>query len=196
MKTVKWTDDMIRILRNMYPQDTNARIAGAIGVGTRAVAAKAAELGLEKERDRKRQEAECIIIKRYGSHSQAELSRLTGLCLRTVKRIAVRLGLERDMEDAAKFISARRREIIRRERLRLRIGLEPISNVKVTGNRRRVILRNRLRQSGYIVARGNCTVFFNPDMNRNKRHESKGVSLGLTFLPLASQQQSFNTTII
>ena len=71
MKTVKWTDDMIRILRNMYPQDTNARIAGAIGVGTRAVAAKAAELGLEKERDRKRQEAECIIIKRYGSHSQA-----------------------------------------------------------------------------------------------------------------------------
>lgn len=178
---------MLRILRSMYPQDTNARIAGAIGVGTRAVAAKAAELGLEKERDRKRREAEFTIMKQYCTHSQAELSRLTGLCLRTVKRIAVRLGLERDMEDAAKFISARRRDIIRRERLRLRIGLDPISNVKVTGNRSRVILRNRLRQSGYMVARGNCTVFFNPDMPRNTRHESKGVSLGLQFLPLSPQ---------
>ena len=166
MRTIKWSYDMLRTLREMYPHDTNTRIAAAIGVGTRCVVAKAAELGLEKERDIRRKEAERLLMENYGTHSQSELSRLTGLSLRTVKRMAGRLGLKRDADDASWFISSRRKEIIRRERLRLRIGLDPITNVKVTGNRRRAILRNRLKQYGYVVMRGNDTVFFSPDMAR------------------------------
>ena len=45
MRTIKWSYDMLRTLREMYPHDTNTRIAAAIGVGTRCVVAKAAELG-------------------------------------------------------------------------------------------------------------------------------------------------------
>lgn len=195
MRTIKWSYNMLRTLREMYPHDTNTRIAATIGVGTRCVVAKAAELGLEKERDIRRKEAERILMENYGTHSQTELSRLTGLSLRTVKRMAGRLGLKRDADDASRFISSRRKEIIRRERLRLRIGLAPITNVKVTGNRRRAILRNRLKQYGYVVMRGNDTIFFSPDMARCSRHEDRGTSLGLTFLPLP-QQQSFTTKII
>ena len=80
---------MLRTLREMYPHDTNTRIAAAIGVGTRCVVAKAAELGLEKERDIRRKEAERILMENYRTHSQSELSRLTGLSLRTVKRLSL-----------------------------------------------------------------------------------------------------------
>lgn len=41
MRTIKWSYDMLRTLREMYPHDTNTRIAAAIGVGTRCVVAKA-----------------------------------------------------------------------------------------------------------------------------------------------------------
>ncbi len=64
MRTIKWSYDMLRTLREMYPHDTNTRIAAAIGVGTRCVVAKAAELGLEKERDIRRKEAERILMEK------------------------------------------------------------------------------------------------------------------------------------
>ena len=73
MRTIKWSYDMLRTLREMYPHDTNTRIAATIGVGTRCVVAKAAELGLEKERDIRRKEAEKILMENYGTHSQTEL---------------------------------------------------------------------------------------------------------------------------
>ena len=177
-------------LREMYPHDTNTRIAATIGVGTRCVVAKATELGLEKERDIRRKEAERILMENYRTHSQTELSRLTGLSLRTVKRMAGRLGLKRDADDASRFISSKRKEIIHRERLRLRIGLAPITNVKVTGNRRRAILRNRLKQYGYVVMRGNDTVFFSPDHGTLFKTRGQSASLGLTFLPCRNNNHS------
>lgn len=123
---------MLAILRKKYPVSTNSAVSSEIGVGTRLVASKAAELGLEKERAAMKEKASRIVLDNYGKCSYPELSRLAGVSLRTVSRIAARHGLSRDRSDTARFISSRRRELVRREKLRLRLGLEAISRIKVT----------------------------------------------------------------
>lgn len=181
---------MLRTLRGLFPTSANAAIAARLGIGTRQVAAKAAELGLEKADIRCRDAATGIILANYGRHSYSDISRMAGVSVRTVARIAARHGLTRSASASAGFISAKRREIVRQERLRMRIGLDPVSRVKVSADRRLVCLRHRLKQSGYIVERGSDIVYFTQDIARSSRRELTGASLGLVFLPLPRTDNS------
>ena len=185
-----WNDEMLLTLRELFPTATNAAIAARLGIGTRTVARKASELGLEKAHYARRDAATAIILANFGHQSYSELSRMAGVSVRTVIRIVARHGLARAASDSSCFISARRREIVRRERLRMRIGLDPLTKVKVTSDRRRVCLRNRLKQSGYIVQRGSDIIYFAPDIVRNTRREDTGASLGLVFRPLPETYNS------
>lgn len=190
MKKIIWTDDMVARLTELFPTNSNAGVAAILGIGTRQVAVKASVLGLEKERKIRHAEAVSTVLENFERHSYRELSRMAGVSVRTVIRIAARHGLRHAAAECNGFISKRRREIIRREKLRLRLGLPPVSKVAVTSDRRRTYLRNRLKQSGYIVERGNDTVYFTPDIARNRKREDRGVSLGLTFMPLPPQVSS------
>lgn len=190
MKKTIWDEEILRTLRGLFPTVTNTAIAARLGIGTRQVAAKAAELGLEKVYETRRAAATRMILENYGSRPYSELSRMAGVSVRTVIRIADRHGLARATSDSAGFISARRREIVRRERLRMRIGLDPVSKVKVTADRRRVCLRHRLKQSGYIVERGSDIIYFTPGSARSTRREDTGTSLGLVFRPLPQTHNS------
>ncbi len=190
MRKIIWNEEMLRTLRGLFPTATNASIAARLGIGTRLVAAKAAELGLEKVYGVRRAAATRTILENYGNHPYSELSRMAGVSVRTVIRIADRHGLARATSDSAGFISTKRREIIRRERLRMRIGLDPVSKVKVTADRRRVCLRHRLKQSGYIVERGSDIIYFTPGSARSTRREDTGTSLGLVFRPLPQTHNS------
>ena len=185
-----WNDEMLLTLRELFPTTTNAAIAARLGIGTRTVARKASELGLEKGYEARRAAAIKVILDNYGRHPYSELSRMAGVSVRTVIRIVARHGLARAASDSSCFISARRREIVRRERLRMRIGLDPLTKVKVTSDRRRVCLRNRLKQSGYIVQRGSDIIYFAPDIVRSAQREDTGASLGLVFRPLPETYNS------
>ena len=171
---------MVARLTELFPTNSNAGVAAILGIGTRQVAVKASVLA----------EAVSTVLENFERHSYRELSRMAGVSVRTVIRIAARHGLRHAAAEYNGFISKRRREIIRREKLRLRLGLPPVSKVAVTSDRRRTCLRNRLKQSGYIVERGSDTVYFTPDIARNRKREDRGVSLGLTFMPLPPQVSS------
>lgn len=190
MKKIIWTDDMVARLTELFPTNSNAGVATILGIGTRQVAVKASVLGLEKERKIRYAEAVSTVLENFERHSYRELSRMAGVSVRTVIRIAARHGLRHAAAEYNGFISKRRREIIRREKLRLRLGLPPVSKVAVTSDRRRTCLRNRLKQSGYIVERGSDTVYFTPDIARNRKREDRGVSLSMTFMPLPPQASS------
>lgn len=180
---------MLRILSEKYPSGTNADIAAEIGVGTRLIASKAAELGLVKDRLNQRQESVRIVLENFGKCSYSDISRLADISKRTISRIAVHYGLKREACDSSRFISDKRKNLIRRERLRLRIGLEPVSNIKVTGNRKRTTFRSKLKRYGYVVIRGTNKVFFTSDSIRSAAREMRGNSLGLTFHPLPATHQ-------
>ena len=190
MKKIIWTDEMTGMLTELFPSQSNAGIAAVLGIGTSQVAVKAAVLGLKKEREIRREGAVSTILNNFTRHSYSELSRMAGVSVRTVIRVAARHGLRHSDSEYRGFISARRLEIIKRERLRLRLGLPPMTKIRVTADRRRVHLRNRLRQSGYIVERGGDTVYFTPDVVRNMKREETGASLGLTFMPLPPRDPS------
>lgn len=181
---------MLLTLRELFPTTTNAAIATRLGIGTRQVASKAAEHGLVKVSETRRAAAIKVILDNYGRHPYSELSRMAGVSVRTVIRIAASHGLTRSATESASFISARRKETVRRERLRMRIGLEPLTKVKVTSHRKRVHLRNRLKQSGYIVLRGSDIIYFAPDIVRSAQREVTGASLGLVFRPLPETYNS------
>lgn len=190
MRKVIWTDEKLHILRELFPTATTATIAARLCMGTRTVARKASEIGLEKSHGARRAAAIKIILDNFGNHSYSELSRMAGVSVRTVIRIAAAHGLTRSAADSAGFISARRRETVRRERLRMRIGLDPITKVKVTSDRKCILLRNRLKQSGYIVRRGSDIIYFAPDIARSAQREETGASLGLIFRPLPETYNS------
>lgn len=185
-----WNEEMLFTLRELFPTATNAAIAARLGIGTRQVAMKAAELGLGKGYEARRAAAVKVVLDNYGHHPYSELSIMAGVSVRTVSRIAAGHGLTRSAAESASFISARRKETVRRERLRMRIGLDPLTKVKVTSDRKRTCLRNRLKQSGYIVLRGSNIIYFTPDVARSTQREDTGASLGLVFRPLPETYNS------
>ena len=93
MKKIIWTDDMVARLTELFPTNSNAGVAAILGIGTRQVAVKASVLGLEKERKIRHAEAVSTVLENFERHSYRELSRMAGVSVRTVIRIAARHGL-------------------------------------------------------------------------------------------------------
>lgn len=187
MRTNRWTEEMLDILRERFPHETNAAIADTLGICRRCVASKAKELCLEKDRFRSREYITQLVIENYSEKSYTELAKLAQVSKRTVQRIVAEQGLARKPEEISRLISRRRNELIRRERCRITLGLSPVSKLKVVSNPQRIMLRHRLKKYGYTVMKGSNTVYYSATMPRSPTRESNGVTLGLRFLPYPEQ---------
>ena len=187
MRKNRWTKEMLDLLRERFPHETNATIAQALGICRRCVASKAKELGLEKNKTRSREDITHLVIDNYSEKSYAELAKLAHVSKRTVQRIVAEQGLARKPEEISLFLSRRRNELVRRERCRITLGLPPVSKMKVVSNPRRIMLRHRLKKAGYTVLKGSNTIYYTEAIIRSPTRESNGATLGLRFLPYPKQ---------
>lgn len=184
MKVIKWTKEKIDCLCGLFPVESTAYTASVLGVSEGTVKKKASELGLTKYVKSKWLKRAEYIRRHFNDQSFAEIGNALGISKWSVARIAAELGLKRNRAVNSSVASRIRVDTIKRERRRILFGLAPITRLKVVCNRPRIRLRSRMKSKGYIVSRGENTVYYTSDVIRNESQEQRGRALGLRILPL------------
>ena len=184
MKEIKWTKEKIDCLCELFPVESTAYTASVLGVSEGTVKKKASELGRTKYVKSKWLERAEYIRRHFNEQSFAEIGNALGISKWSVARIAAELGLKRNRAVNSSVASRVRVDTIKRERRRILFGLSPITRLKVVCNRPRIRLRSRMKSKGYIVSRGENTIYYTSDVIRNESQEQRGRALGLRILPL------------
>lgn len=92
-----------------------------------------------------------------------------------------RLGAERNAARIAKA-AATRRETLRKERLRVKWGLEQQTKLKVFHNRDRALYRYALKKRGYLVERGGREAFIVETTTRSLIVEERARKTGMRII--------------
>lgn len=195
-KNIRWTEDMIRILQELYPVETNSYTASVLGVCEKTVTKKAKELGIGKFAKSGWMERADYIRTHFMTKSFAEIGRELGIAKWSVARIARQIGLKRTEKENCNVSSRVRTELIKREKRRVIFGLDPITNIKVVTNRPRIRLRALLKSKGYIVSEQRNVMFYPSGIRRRYNQETRGMKLGLRFSPLPSEERTLSATAI
>lgn len=179
MSKLNWTDEMVALLKELYPNETIEKVAYLLGVGKTSVKNKAVELGLEKGIKREWLEKVDEVRKLNSTHSISEIAKTLGISERTVSRIKAYLNLSKDKEEERAMRSRIRNEMIQRERRRMIFGLNPITKIKIVTNKKKIELRHKLKKMGCLVDRGGNTVYYSEDNGLQEHHFAAGKKLGL-----------------
>ena len=184
MKSTVWTEERIDMLRQCYMTESNEKLANRLGISSRTLRRKAVELGLRKIKPvTKSQLIEEQVRELYPDHSLTEIGDITDTSWRTIQRMVNQLGLSRTKEQDRQLRSKARKKLIKSERSRIAFGLDQRTNIKLVTNRERIRLRTKLKKVGYIVLRGDNTIYYTPDMKRHPIREEHGRKVGLSFAP-------------
>lgn len=183
-KPVEWTPEMIDRLIFLYPSEASATIAAILNVGRTTLCRKATELGLEKGLKRSWLERAELVRNLYQSYSVSEISAKTSIPKRTVSRIISKLGLSKSAEERREINIRVRVGLLNRERRRIIFRLEPITNLKVTTDRRVISMKHRLKKRGYIVERSSNIIRYHAGMERDPQREAAARKLGLKIKPI------------
>ena len=133
---VQWSDERLEYLLENFATKFNKDLGAALGCGWRTVVRKARELGLEKEEgflEKKRPQIVKLILASKGPHP---MKGVKGWCVPGGEAYQFKPGnvpaSKRKPEVAAR-IHASRNATIRRDRLRIRLGLEPLTKLVKIG---------------------------------------------------------------
>ena len=184
-QSIIWTASMVDFLIDHYKEMSNTVLAEHLGISLSCLRRKLHELGLRKHPVTKLMTAAETVRQLYSSHSHSEIARLTGISTRMVSRIVKKYHLSRTLDDARQIRSRSRRSIIKREKARVLFGLPQKTNIKVVGNKKRVVLKSILKSYGYLVIPGRNTLYYHENLKRRPIRESNGQRLGLTFQPMS-----------
>ena len=184
-QNIIWTVSMVDFLIDHHKGMSNTSLAERLGISLSCLRRKLHELGLRKCPVTKAMTVANTVRQLYASHSHSEISRLTGISTRTVSRIVKKYHLVRTADDARQIRSRSRRSIIKREKARVLFGLPQKTNIKVVGNKKRVVLKSILKSFGYLVIPGHNTLYYNEELKRRPIRESNGQKMGLTFQPMS-----------
>lgn len=183
-KAIVWTEEMFNLLRQNYQIETNEQLAQRFGISTRTLRRKAKALGLTKsEPVTKTKQIEELVRDMYPNHSLNEIAAEANISWRTVRRMANQMGLTRTPEEESRMRSRIRTNLIRSERRRITFGLEQRTNMKLVCNVERIQLRHKLKDAGYIVFKGDNTIYYPMELKRHPIREEHGRKVGLTFAP-------------
>lgn len=192
------TEEQIQWLINHYRHTKNSVILVKFGIGESRLHRIARKYGLKKSKQFQRKVQRENVVKagevceEYGVYEQnAEYAREQW---RLLKERGETRGFKRgesnkDRMSPRKFkqymerIHEKRRETVRKERMRIRWGLEQHTNLKLVHNRERSVYRHLLKRRGYLVERGCRIVYYTAETNRSAITEANAARHGLTVLP-------------
>lgn len=181
---IEWTDERIVVLQQYYNVESNEKVAERLGISTRTLTRKAKELGLRKSRAiTKSTGLDDVVRELHPDHSISEIAREVRTSTRTIQRIVNRLRLSRTKEQDSQLRSRIRTKLLKSERARIVFGLDQRTNIKLVTNPSKIRLRTKLKGEGYIVFRGNATIFYPMELKRHLIQEQNGKELGLSFAP-------------
>lgn len=128
-----WTDEMITIVREQFPLTFNKELAAQLGVSWRSLIRKARELGIEKEPGFLDKNRETItrmgVEKNYNKYTGCK-----GWSVPNSEATRFKPGNISAMvtnPDVVQKVRKTRNETIRRERIRIRLGLTRLTNLNL-----------------------------------------------------------------
>lgn len=133
-RKIVWTKDMIEDLNLNYPTEYNKSIAKRLGIGWRSIVRKARELGLEKEEgflEKRRDEISTMAAEAHPEHA---MKGVKGWSVPGGEKHRFKKGHVSPMAtdpEIVKKVHESRNETIRKERLRLRYGLDQKTKLKL-----------------------------------------------------------------
>lgn len=132
MKPIIWNEEKLRQFKSLFPYRTNSEIARLFNISESSAKKKARELGLKKATCRVDAQLAAIVRDHFNLYSFSELAKLTGKPKSTIVRVANLIGLKRDEATNTAIRSRKRRELLRTEKLRVRLGFPPRTRLKVS----------------------------------------------------------------
>lgn len=175
-----WTDEMLEMLISDYPITFNNVLAEKLGVSINSVRRKAAKMGLSKA-GRMNYTTWDTVERLFQTHSQRQIAEIAGVSVRTVGRICKTLGLKRDREEDRIMRSEGMKRVFRSENRRILFGLSQKTDRYFGRDKARQKILGELKRHGYLVIKGNRTVYYSSEMRRAVHLESYAEALGLKF---------------
>ena len=183
-EAIEWTEERLNYLRQNYQTQTNEQLAEHFGISARTLRRKAKQIGLTKrEPVTKTKQTEELVRDMYPDHSLNEIAEKANISWRTVRRMAIQMGLKRTPEEESRMRSRIRTNLIKSERRRIAFGLEQRTKMKLVCNLERIQLRSILKGYGYIVFKGDNTIYYTMDLKRHPVREERARKAGLKFAP-------------
>lgn len=192
------TEEQIQWIIKHYKHTKNRDILQRFDIGESQLHRVARKYGLSKSKQfsrkvqRENAEIGYAVCEEYGVYEQnAEYAREQW---RLRKERGERCGFKpgesnKDRMSPSKYKAMmertheKRRETIRKERMRIRWGMEQKTKVKLVHNRGRTCYRHLLKRKGYLVERGSRKVYFDDSTQRSAVMERRASTYGLTVLP-------------
>lgn len=185
--TERWTPEHDEILRERFHGEYIQDIADDLGFSRSTVNVHARRLGLRKENPKQRnKDVREFVRMEFENLTYREMAERTGLNDYTIFKIASEMGLSRTKDKWKEHISRGRKEVYKKERRRVIFGMDQKTRLKVVSNKKKHRLRHKLRKHGYIVAKGDNTVYYTDSLECHPIRERNGEKLGLRFKPLPS----------
>lgn len=134
-KKIAWTQEMIDLLISEFPYSYNKELAKKIGVSWRTLVRKARELGLEKEpgfMDKRINEITEMAVKAHPPHPYKGKK---GWCVTGSEETRFKPGQISVMKtnpEVVEKVTKKRNESIARDRRRLRLGLKPLTKLRLS----------------------------------------------------------------
>lgn len=197
MRKIIWTEDMIALIEHYYPILSDTVLAEKMNIGSKSIVKKAKSLGLIKyPLNDRQQDSISLITSMYAEYSYREMAKVAKVSYRTVSRIVKGLNLHRTTDEERMLRSKSRKALIRLERAHATFGLPPITHIKVVSNKHRCRLRVKLKSCGYIVLKGDNTIYYHSELKRHLRREANGIKMGLKFAPLCDIDAKYERNVV
>ncbi len=132
--TIVWTPEMLQLLTERFPNTFNKDIAAELNVSWRSVVRKARELGLEKENgflDTYREEMVKRIAKVRKHNPKQQGKGFTIPNSEPYRYTKGHVPATATDPELVKRIHAKRNETIRRDKIRRRFGMTPLTRMKL-----------------------------------------------------------------
>ena len=189
MKVKDLTPEQRQWLIENFPNTKNAEVAAYLNTSLRGAVRMARELGLWKTQEfilstnRTNVEKAAKLNRLRGGNAGAKNLQIYGAAYRFKAGVYSPADKSKDeLADIYSRIATTRREIFKREQMRVRWGLPQKTKMRVTRcTLQKRNLRSKLRRRGYMIERASNEAYITEETNRSELMEMRAEKLGIRF---------------
>jgi len=133
-KKIKWPPGMIEKVRREFPVKYNRDLARDLNVSMRSLIRKARELGIQKENDflvKRKKEIQKMAREAHSPHPYKGVKGWHVPNSKGTRFKPGKISIMKTNPEVVQRVRKKRNETIARDRRRLRLGLSPLSNLKL-----------------------------------------------------------------
>lgn len=182
---IVWSVERLEQFAEAYATTPNHELAKRFNMSISSIRRKAKELNLKKDslcKGRNGFQTWILVQELYRDHSYSEIAKKAKVTVRTIERIARKLGCRMLREEKNKVLSAGISKGLKSQLRRRIFGLDTNYNRPIGTDKSRNEAAEKLKQHGYIVIKGSMTAYYSDTMERYEDIENNAINNGFRLL--------------